>query len=39
MGNLDMMIGAHALAAGAILISNDRVFSRIKKLRAEDWTI
>lgn len=39
MGNLDMMIGAHALAAGAILISNDRVFTRIKKLRVEDWTI
>jgi tRNA(fMet)-specific endonuclease VapC len=39
MGNLDMMIGAHALAAGAILISNDRVFGRIKKLKVEDWTI
>jgi tRNA(fMet)-specific endonuclease VapC len=39
MGNLDMMIGAHALAAGAILISNDRVFGRIKKLKVKDWTI
>lgn len=38
MGNLDMMIGAHALAAGAILVSNDRAFARIKKLDIEDWT-
>ena len=38
VGNLDMMIGAHALAAGAILVTNDRAFSRIKKLKAEDWT-
>jgi tRNA(fMet)-specific endonuclease VapC len=39
MGNLDMMISAHALGAGAILISNDRAFTRIKKLRVEDWTV
>jgi tRNA(fMet)-specific endonuclease VapC len=38
MGNLDIMIGAHALALGAILVSNDRAFARIKKLRVEDWT-
>ncbi|PYP82506.1 MAG: VapC toxin family PIN domain ribonuclease [Candidatus Angelobacter sp. Gp1-AA117] len=39
MGNLDMMIGSHALAAGAILVTNDRVFGRIKKLKVEDWTV
>jgi tRNA(fMet)-specific endonuclease VapC len=39
MGNLDMMIGAHALAVGAILVTNDRVFARVKKLKVEDWTI
>jgi tRNA(fMet)-specific endonuclease VapC len=39
MGNLDMMIGAHALVAGAVLVTNDQVFSRIKKLRLADWTI
>jgi tRNA(fMet)-specific endonuclease VapC len=39
MGNLDMMIGAQAMAAGAILVSNDRAFTRIKKLTVEDWTI
>ena len=38
MGNLDMMIGAHALALDLILITNDHAFRRIKKLRGEDWT-
>ncbi|MBZ5521278.1 MAG: type II toxin-antitoxin system VapC family toxin [Acidobacteriia bacterium] len=38
MGNLDLMIGAHALALGMVLVTNDRAFARIKKLRIEDWT-
>ena len=38
MGNLDMMIGAHALAAGLILVTNDQAFSRIGGLKIEDWT-
>ncbi|MGA2725235.1 MAG: type II toxin-antitoxin system VapC family toxin [Bryobacteraceae bacterium] len=38
MGNLDMMIGAHAVALGAVLVTNDRAFTRIKELRVEDWT-
>jgi len=38
MGNLDAMIGAHALALNAILVTNDHVFTRIKKLKVEDWT-
>jgi tRNA(fMet)-specific endonuclease VapC len=38
MGSLDMMIAAHALALGLVLITNDRAFGRIKKLRTEDWT-
>ncbi len=37
MGNLDLMIAAQALAAGATLVSNDRVFRRVKGLRIEDW--
>ncbi len=37
MGNLDVMIAAHALAVGAILVTDDRAFGRIKKLRVEDW--
>jgi tRNA(fMet)-specific endonuclease VapC len=38
MGNLDMMIGAHALALGAVLVTNDQAFTRIKELTIEDWT-
>jgi tRNA(fMet)-specific endonuclease VapC len=38
LGNLDMMIGAQALAAGATLVTNDKAFTRIKKLKVEDWT-
>jgi tRNA(fMet)-specific endonuclease VapC len=38
MGNLDTMIAAHALASGATLVTNDRAFARIKKLKVEDWT-
>lgn len=38
MGNLDLMIAAHALALEAILVTNDRAFVRIKKLKTENWT-
>ena len=38
MGNLDMMIAAHALAIEAVLVTHDRVFRRLKGLRTEDWT-
>jgi tRNA(fMet)-specific endonuclease VapC len=38
MGNLDTMIGAHALALGAILVTNDRAFKWIRELKVEDWT-
>lgn len=38
MGNLNMMIAAQALAAGATLVSHDRVFHRVKHLKVEDWT-
>jgi len=38
MGSLDMMIGAHALAAGLTLVTNDRAFGRIAKLKTQDWT-
>jgi len=38
MGNLDTMIGAHALALGAVLVTNDRAFTRIRELKVEDWT-
>jgi tRNA(fMet)-specific endonuclease VapC len=38
MGNLDIMIGAHTLSVGAVLVTNDQTFRRIKKLKIEDWT-
>jgi len=38
MGNFDTMIAAHALALGAVLVTNDRAFSRVKKLKVLDWT-
>jgi tRNA(fMet)-specific endonuclease VapC len=37
MGNLDMMIAAHALALGAVLATSDRVFGRVKGLKVENW--
>jgi tRNA(fMet)-specific endonuclease VapC len=39
MGNMDMMIVAHALAIQAVLVTNDRVFRRVKQLRIEDWSV
>ena len=38
MGDLDMMIAAHALALGAVLVTNDQAFARIKQIKVEDWT-
>ncbi len=38
IGNLDTMIAAHALALGAVLVTNDHAFGRIKKLKVVDWT-
>jgi tRNA(fMet)-specific endonuclease VapC len=38
LGNLDTMIAAQALAAGATLVSNDGAFRRIKGLKIEDWS-
>src|SRR5271156_3339104 len=37
MGNLDLMIAAHALAAGVALVTHDHVFRRVKGLKVEDW--
>src|SRR3984957_14440622 len=39
MGNLDLMIAAHALAVGAVLVTHDRVFRRVKGLKVEDWAL
>lgn len=39
MGNLDLMIGAHALALKMTLVTHDRAFDRIPSLRQVDWTV
>lgn len=39
IGPLDLLIASHALALGAILITNNvREFNRIPDLRVENWT-
>lgn len=38
IGNLDLMIAAHALALGTVLVTSDRAFRRVKGLKIEDWT-
>jgi tRNA(fMet)-specific endonuclease VapC len=38
LGNLDLLIGAHALALNLVLVTNDAGFHRIAKLKIEDWT-
>ena len=38
IGNMDMLIGAHAKSCAVILVTNnDREFSRIDGLRVENW--
>jgi len=39
IGALDMMIGAHAIALNAILVTNNvREFKRIRGIEIENWT-
>ena len=38
IGNLDLMIAAHALSSQSVLVTNDQVFRRVKHLKIEDWT-
>jgi tRNA(fMet)-specific endonuclease VapC len=38
VGNLDLMIAAQALAADAVLVTNDMALRRMKQLKTEDWT-
>jgi tRNA(fMet)-specific endonuclease VapC len=38
IGDMDMLIGAHALSLGVILVTNNtREFRRIPDLKIEDW--
>ena len=36
LGNLDLLIAAHALALGVVLITNDRAFTQVEGLKIED---
>jgi tRNA(fMet)-specific endonuclease VapC len=39
IGPLDTIIAAHAIAAGLVLVTNNRrKFGRVRGLRCEDWT-
>jgi len=38
LGNLDMLIAAHAIAVDAVLVTSDRAFQQVEELRAiENW--
>lgn len=39
LGNLDMLIAAHALSLEIVLITNDRAFEQVEGLKIEDWSI
>jgi tRNA(fMet)-specific endonuclease VapC len=34
---IDLLLAAHALAADAVLVSDDRVFGQVPELRWENW--
>jgi len=38
IGNIDLLIAAQALALNLVLVTNDKAFHRIRKLKIEDWT-
>ena len=39
LSDLDLLIGSHAIALDATLISHDQAFQYIKDLKLEDWTL
>ncbi len=38
LGALDLMIAAHAIERGAVLVTSDRAFGAAPGLSVEDWT-
>ena len=40
LGTMDLLIAAHAVAVGAILVTNDKAFNMVKHhVPIEDWTL
>ena len=39
LGNLDTLIAAHALATGAVLVTNDQAFAPVPGLVVENWLL
>lgn len=39
LGPLDLLIAAHALEVGAVLVTSDRAFRWVSDLETEDWTV
>ena len=38
LGNMDLMIAAHAVVMGAVLVTKDKAFAQVDELRATmDW--
>ncbi len=37
LGALDLMIAAHAVERDALLVTNDRAFGSVPRLRVDDW--
>lgn len=35
---LDLLIAAHAVSTGAVLVTNDQAFAQVARLELEDWT-
>jgi tRNA(fMet)-specific endonuclease VapC len=38
-GALDLLIAAHAVSIGAVLVTNDQILGRLPGLTVEDWTV
>jgi tRNA(fMet)-specific endonuclease VapC len=38
LGNLDMLIAAHAIATGSVLVTNDKALLHTPGLQVEDWS-
>lgn len=37
LGNMDMMIAAHALSIKAVLVTADKAFNNVEQLKLENW--